>query len=222
MRAKINEEYNRTNQHEKKKRILPIIRAYLTALLLMSPSAEYTTQASIASPQQEVVGIEYQENNTSAEDGESTESLSAYEIIFKHGIRETLKHLNAIDQIPMWGKHIDYYRDEWTLKGKKLSPESIQSLRLPEKFDISPRVITRPVESMVLHLGNRKFSITPDLGKIKNIYLTPEELVIETTLFIDITYDKQIKLPNMLLKLWRTPTGKGKKSGFVWTTVVEI
>jgi hypothetical protein len=101
MRAKINEEYNRTNQHEKKKRILPIIRAYLTALLLLTPSAEYATQASIASPQQEVTGLEYQEDKLSPEDPERVESLNSYEIIFKHGIRETLKHLNAIDQIPM-------------------------------------------------------------------------------------------------------------------------
>lgn len=75
---------------------------------------------------------------------------------------------------------------------------------------------------MVLHLGNRKFSITPDIGKIKNIYLTTEELVIETTLFFDISYDKQVKLPNMLLKLWMTPVGKWEKSGFLWTTVIEI
>ncbi|HMS91685.1 MAG TPA: hypothetical protein PKC87_05670 [Candidatus Absconditabacterales bacterium] len=222
MRSKINEDHNRANQYEEKNRILPIIRAYLTAVLLMNPSAEYTTQANIASSQQEVTSLEYQEDKVSPGDPESVESVISYEIIFKHGIRETLKHLNAIQQIPMGGKHIDYYRDEGNLKGKKLSQESIQSLRLPEKFDISPRNINRPVESMVLYLGNRKFSITPDLGKIKNIYLTPEELVIETTLFIDITYDKQIKLPNLLLKLWRTPIGKGQKAGFVGTTVTEL
>lgn len=61
---------------------------------------------------------------------------------------------------------------------------------------------------MIFHLGNRSFSITPDIGKIKKIYLTSGELVIETTLFFDITYDKQIKLPNLMLKLWMTPVGK--------------
>lgn len=101
MRSEISKDHHVPNTHEKKNRIMPIIRGYLTALLLISPSAQVKTAASTSSPQQEIVGREYQENDTSAEDGESTESLTSYEIIFKDGIRKSLKDLNAIHQIPV-------------------------------------------------------------------------------------------------------------------------
>jgi hypothetical protein len=38
--------------------------------------------------------------------------------------------------------------------------------------------------------------------------MTAEELVIETNLFFDITYDKEEKLPDLLFRLWRSPVGK--------------
>lgn len=218
MRAGNNKEERMPHKHEKKNTILPIIRTYLTALLLITPSVQLKSEEGVKPQQEEAIWI-YEDSDSKAE---SMEVMTSYEIIFKDGIRKALKNLNAIHQIPVWGKTIEYYRDEWTLKGNKIQTESVQILKFPEKFDISPRVITSPVTSMVLHLGNRKFSITPDLGKIKNIYLTSGELVIETTLFFDISYDKQVKLPNMLLKLWMTPAGKWEKSGFLWTTVIEI
>lgn len=84
----------------------------------------------------------------------------------------------------------------------------MQVLKFPEKFDISPRDIIKPVVSMTLHLGNRKFEITPDVGKIKDIYLTPDKLVIQSTLLFDISYDKQMKLPDLMFRLWMTPLGK--------------
>ena len=89
--------------------------------------------------------------------------------------------------------------------------ESIQILDFPEKIDISPKNITKPISSMFFQLGNRRFEIILDLGKIKSIYLTSGKLVIETTLLFDVSYDKQAKLPDLMFKLWKTPVGKGEK-----------
>jgi hypothetical protein len=147
--------------------------------------------------------------------------MISYESIFKDGIREALKWLNNINQIPLWGKHINYYRDEGNNKAQKLREESVKTLNLPDRFDISPRHITTPVPSMIFHLGNRKFSISPLIGKINDIVMTPDWLVIETTL-LDIMYNKQDKLPNLMFRLRMTPVGKWEKPWFRGTTVVEL
>jgi|GEM_PF-1735362 len=87
----------------------------------------------------------------------------------------------------------------------------MKKLNLPDKFDISPRYIDpeNPVSSMVLHLGNRKFEITPDIGNIQNVTLTEKELIITTTILgFTITYDKEKKLPDLLSRLRKTPVGK--------------
>lgn len=217
MRLWINEDCGGSETYDRKNSILPIIRAYLIAILLITPSMQLKSEGALKQ-QQEAIWV-YQDDDTSEE---AVESMTSYEVIFKDGIRKALTGVNKISQIPAWGKHIDYYRDEWGLKWKKIRPESVQVLKFPDRFDISPRDITKPVASMVFHLWNRKFSISPDLGKIKDIYLTQEKLVVETTLFFDITYDKQAKLPDLMYKLWMTPIGKWEKSWFKWTTVIEI
>jgi hypothetical protein len=68
---------------------------------MMSPSAQVKTVASIPSPQQEVASYYSQEVNSSTEDVESIEAIGSYEIIFKEGIRKSLKGLNTINQIPV-------------------------------------------------------------------------------------------------------------------------
>ena len=153
---------------------------------------------------------------------ETKEKVISYEVIFKDGMRRTIKDINSLSQIPSWGKHIEYYRDEGYLKGKKLTPESIKTLNLPQIIDINPKVITGSVSSMTFTLGNRIFDISPDLCNIKKISLTKDELVIETTLLIDITYTKDKKLPDLMFKLWRTPKGKWEKTWFRATTVTEL
>ncbi len=139
--------------------------------------------------------------------------MISIEAVFKDGIRRALKGLNSISQIPTGGKPIEYYRSEGSVKGKKLRPEAVQALNLPEKFDISPRHITKPVKSMVLSLGNRRFDVDPLIGNIQSISLDAHGLFIGTTLK-NITYDKQEKLPDLMFRLWMTPKGKGVKSGF--------
>lgn len=101
MRSEISEDNNSPNTHEKKNRIVPLIRACLTALLLMNPSTQLKTEANTSSPQQEVAGTDYQEDTSYTEDTESVESVTSYEIIFKDGIRKALKDLNTINQIPV-------------------------------------------------------------------------------------------------------------------------
>ena len=203
---------------EKKSIILPNIRSYIAALLMLTPSLQAKSSDPITTEQEKYIWI-YQKNDPMEK---NKESMSSYEMMFKDGIQKTINTIGAINQIPIWWKHITYYRDEWALKWEKLIPESIRILKLPEKFDISPRTITKPVASILFHLGERKFSIKPDIGKIKDIYLTPKELIIETTLLFNISYDKQIRLPDLMYKLWMTPIGKWEKIWFRWTTVVEI
>lgn len=205
-------------QQEKKNNTVFSIPTYLLAALLFVPSIEIKSEEWNMLKQQDTIDI-YKEM---PQFKEGIEQIVSYEGIFKDGIRKALSGINDISQIPVWGKHIDYFWGEWTLKGKKVRTESLQVMKLPEKFDISPRNITKPVSSMMFYLGNRKFSITPILWKIKNIYLTTEALVIETSILIDITYNKENKLPDLMFRLWMTPPGKWEKKWFKWTTVVEL
>lgn len=204
-------------KQEKKSIVLPKLHTYILAALLMTPSLQIKSEDWSISQQQNTIES-YQDKEPSAE---NLESMISYETIFKDGIREALKWLNNIHQIPVWGKHIKYYWDQGNNKNKQLKEESINTLNLPDKFDISPRNITTPVPSMIFSLGNRKFSISPLIGKINAIYLTPESLVIETTL-LDIIYKKQDKLPDLMFRLRMTPVGKWEKPWFRWTTVVEL
>lgn len=194
------------------------LKSYIAALLMLVPTLQVQSWANPTEQQEQIVSS-YQEKKSSVE---NVEYMVSYETIFKDGIKKTLNDLNDINQIPVWWKTITYYRDSGNLKGKAITPESVKALELPDKFDISPRVVNSPVESMVLILWNRNFDISPDICNIKNIYLTTEELVIETTLFFDITYDKQEKLPDLLFRLWKTPKGKWEKEWFRATTVTEI
>lgn len=203
---------------EKKNTIVSVLRASVMAALLMTPSLQMQSKsASFIS--QEQIGWLQQKKDTQSE---NAEFMVSYEAILKDGVKKALTGLNSVSQIPEGGKTIDYYRDDWILKWKKLTPESVKKLNLPDKFDISPRSVTSPVPSMVFHLKDRKFDISPDRCNIKNFYLTSEALVIETTLYFDITYDKDKKLPELFYKLWMLPAGKWEKEWFRGTTVTEI
>lgn len=211
-----NKEYCFGEGQQKTKKILPNIRAYILTALLLVPSLEI--QADNILSQKESQSSKYIKQSSK----EKIVPYFTYEAIFKEGIKEALKGINNISQIPVWGKYIDYYRDEWTLKWVKMTKESLDVLNLPESFDINPRIITKPVSSIFFCLWERKFSITPLVGKIKNMYINTEELIIETNIFIDISYDKEIKLGDLMFKLWMTPVGKWEKKWFVWTTVIEL
>jgi hypothetical protein len=58
----------------------------------------------------------------------------------------------------------------------------LKSLKLPETFDILPRKINEPISSMTICLGDRRFEITPWIGKIKNIKITDTDLIIKTSI----------------------------------------
>jgi hypothetical protein len=93
-----------------------------------------------------------------------------------------------------------------------MSPESVKKLNLPERFDISPRKIDAPVESMYFTLGNRVFSITPDIWSIAKITLNEKALVVKISALFgivkeDIIYDKGQKLPDLMYRLRMSPKG---------------
>ena len=205
-------------QKHKIQGVLPTIRTAIATILLCIPSV--TTSSEDARLPSHSLSIQtYQETDVS---DENIDHIASYEVIFKDGIRKALDGLNDINQIPQWWKHIDYYRDIWNLEGKKLIPGSIKALKLPENFDISPKNIKKPVVSLIVSLGNRQFCITPLIGKISNIHMTPEAFVVETNIFVDITYSKEIKLPDLMFRLWMSPETKGEKAGFRGVTVTEI
>jgi len=199
--------------HEHQNNILTNIRTYIAALLLMTPTLQVQSEDNLDIQTQGELTWVYREHHNSEE---HTETIASYETIFKNGIKNALHGINSINQIPLWGKHIEYYRNEWW---PKLSPESVQKLGLPTTFDIMPRNVTQPTSSMYFHLGNRKFKISLKHGKIANIYMTPEDLVIETSFFVDITYNKETKLPDLMFRLFKTPIGKWEKPWFRWTVV---
>ncbi len=153
---------------------------------------------------------------------EYNEEIWSYEKIFKEWIKNAAKGLKSLSQIPNWGQIIDYYRESGALAWRKMTPEVVQSLQLPPTFDILPKKIEKPVSSMILCLWTRKFEITPWVGRIKNIIFTENELIIETTILVDIKYDKQEKLPELALKLRRSDPKEKEKSGFKWSTVREL
>ena len=216
MMVRNSEHNNSWEKQEKKNNISTHIPTYLLAALLLVPVTQTKSEDGAIIQQQNLT--EVYEHQPSIE---NPESMMSYESIFKDGIKEALKWLNHIHQIPVWGKHINYYRDQGNSKNKQLKEESINTLNLPDRFDISPRHITTPVPSMIFSLGNRKFSISPLIGKINAIVMTPDWLVIETTL-LDMIYNKQDKLPNLMFRLRMTPVGKWEKPWFRWTTVVEL
>ena len=154
--------------------------------------------------QEQYVGS-YQGDNLSKE---SAEKKVSYEAIFKNGIKRALSGIDELSQIPAGGKYLEYYRNEGVLKDKKLSPESVKKMNLPELMDIDPKSIDKPISSMTFIIGNRKFDISPDMCNIKKIYLTKDELVIKTTALIEITYNKDKKLPELMFRLWMAPKGK--------------
>lgn len=215
---KNNEQHVLWKIQEYTQKLLSTLRASLVVALLMPTWWTIKSENSDIFQSKEQLQ-RYESISTTKEE---TDVIKSYEGVFKDGIRKALKSVNTISQIPTGGKHIEYYRDEGQLKGKKIKPENLQTLKLPEKFDFSPRNITKPVVSMTFHLGNRKFTISPVVGKIKDFYLTPESLVIETNFLVDITYNKEEKLPDLMLRLWKTPVGKGEKKWFKWSIVTEI
>jgi len=140
-----------------------------------------------------------------------------FEQVFKTGIKEALTKLDVIGQLPDKGQPIEYKRDEWTLKGKKIDEKYLKALNLPSKLNIFPKTIENKLPSMVFQLGERYFSIKPWLWKIEEVILTKESLIIETT-FKNLTYDKQERVPRQMYDL-RT---LGEKVEFDWSYVNEF
>jgi hypothetical protein len=211
-------DYRDEDNHEKKNRILPMMRTYLLAALLLVPSLPTQSEDIIDRQQGISVWIGDEKDPTK----ESVEVGVSYEVILKNGIKKALNWMDTLSDIPTGGKRLEYYRNEWSLKGKKLSPESIKKLNLPEVIDINPRTINAPISSMTFTIGNRKFDIAPDICDIKKISLTKEALVIETTLLFVLTYNKSKRLPDLMYRLWMCPKWKWEKEWFRATTVTEI
>ncbi|MFA7298785.1 MAG: hypothetical protein WC010_04030 [Candidatus Absconditabacterales bacterium] len=211
------------DNHKKKDTILPTIRTYLAAVLLVGPSFQIQSE-DIKNNQKDIpVGI-YEDRNESTE---STENMARYEAIFKDGIRKAINPIQTLNQIPLGGKNIEYDRDEGNIKEKKIASETVKKLNLPEKFDINPKVVKKPISSIIFTLGDRKFKVTPIVGKIENIYLNTDALVIEGSALFDIfrediIYDRNNKLPDLMFRLWMTSPGKGKKTGFKGVTIEEF
>jgi len=159
---------------------------------------------------------------------ENNDVVTSHEVIFKNGIKKVLKEINSMDQIPAGWKQIVYVWDEGNIKGKPIAPEAVEKMELPDRFDISPRGVTQnSIPHIYFTLGNRVFSITPDIGTIKSMKLTAESFIIEVSVLFgvvneEIVYDKEEKLPDLIYRLRMTPREKGKKTGFRSTTVKEI
>ncbi len=155
---------------------------------------------------------------------EHRESINSYEATFKEGMRRTLKTVNSLADVPVGGKKIDYYRLEWSQKWKKINPEMIKKLGFPEIFDITPKKITKPTNSIEIRVGDRYFTVCPSRGTFTALTMTQNalQLNISAVFSFTIEYDKDEKLPLLLLKLWDTPRGAWVKTWFPWSVVTEI
>lgn len=166
--------------------------------------------------------VDEQKNNNIVD--EERESVNSYEAIFKEGIRKTLNTVNSLDDIPVGGKKIEYYRLEWSQKWEKMDPETIKKLRFPESFDITPKEIIQPTTTIEISVGDRYFTVCPDVGKFTGITMTQNALQLNISAIFSFTkeYDKNEKLPSLLLKLWNTPRGPWVKTWFPGSVITEI
>jgi|GEM_PF-3262274 len=94
---------------------------------------------------------------------EQQKETRSHETVFKDGVKRALSGINDINQIPLGGLKINYYGSAGERQGKPIPVEMIKTFNLPEKFDISPRKIGKPLSSMILIIGDRKFDINPNL-----------------------------------------------------------
>lgn len=188
----------------------------MAAILLLIPTVQVQSGDALKIQQRESLWLSLEEDISR----ENIETISPREAIFKDGIVKSIKHISNINQLPKWGMHIDYYRNTtW----KKMDTVSVKKLNLPEKLDIMPRNITTPIKSIILHLGNRKFAISVDGGKIKNISFDATGLKVKTNiLWIRVTYNQEEELPDLMYRLWTTPRGPWEKTWFSWTTVMDV
>ena len=218
MRLWIGKNNGVSNNHKKIDSIVPSIRIGIAALLLLIPTVYVQSEdAALKIQQRELIWVSLEEDTS----GENVETMSSREVIFKDGITKMLRGIHDINQLPIWGIFIEYYRDKGPHKWEIIEKNILQQLQLPEKLDITPRNITTPVKSIVFHLGNRIFDISLNGGKIKNISFSSKGLKIKTTLLFSVSYD-QVALPNLMYRLWITSKGAWEKKWFSWTTVKDI
>jgi len=90
-----------------------------------------------------------------------------------------------------------------------MDPETIKKLHFPETFDITPKEINQPTTTIEISVGDRYFTVCPDVGKFTGITMTQNALQLNISVIFSFTkeYDKNEKLPSLLLKLWNTPRG---------------
>ena len=217
MRLWIYEDTISSKNNEQKNSIVPSIRIGIAALLLLMPTVQVQSEDTFMMIQKESIWLFLEEDIF----GENIETISSREAIFKDGITKMLCDIHDINQLPIWGIRIEYYRDKGPHKWEIIEKNIVQQLQLPEKIDITPRNITTPVKSIVFHLGNRMFDISLNGGKIKNISFSSKGLKIKTTLLFSVSYD-QVALPNLMYRLWITSKGAWEKKWFSWTTVRDI
>jgi len=106
----------------------------------------------------------YKERHTTTNpEKEQQKETRSHETVFKDGVKRALSGINDINQIPLGGLKINYYGSAGERQGKQIPIEMIKTFNLPERFDISPRKIGKPLSSMALVIGDRKFDINPDL-----------------------------------------------------------
>lgn len=150
---------------------------------------------------------------------ENIDIANNIETIFKNGIRNSLKNIKNINDIPHWWITIHY-----NLWSSWMTKEYIQSLNLPNKFDITPRNSKEWMSGIIFHLWNRNFKITLKsyVWKIKTFALTEKWFEIQTTFGISTIEDRQKWLPNFIYNLRKSPPWKGEKTWFAGITVVEL
>lgn len=213
------------NENKDAFKISPLsnIRAYIAALFMTTPSMSISSLPAHGEDIVSVVShqLSWWDKNSMIDNPE--DMISPYEIVFRHGIKKTLEKINNLNQIPKWWQPIVYYRSAWPNRGKEMPIDTIRAWNLPEKFDIGPKSIDpeKPVSSIYLTLGKRKFMVTPNVGKIQNMYMTSNNLVLETT-FITMEYDKEYRLIRLVRKLLQSPVWPGEKEWFPWVTVIEM
>jgi hypothetical protein len=90
-----------------------------------------------------------------------------------------------------------------------MDAETIKKLHFPETFDISPKEITTPINTIHISVGDRDFVVCPDVGKFTAITMNQKNLELGVCALFSFTkeYGKDKKLPELLLKLWNTQKG---------------
>ena len=104
-----------------------------------------------------------------------------------------------------------------------MDAETIKKLHLPETFDISPKEIITPINTINISIGDRHFTVCPNVGKFTAISMNQDNLELGICALFSFTkqYSKDKKLIEFFWRLLNTSRCPWEKEWFIGVKVLE-